>query len=126
MLQGGGESSHADDHTSDIVKHRLDPNAAVRRLLAPQRFKHLLNIALLNAHFDAAAAFEVGVREKKKFPRTEISAADRRDKPINILFMHAFYARKRSYPVEISARRELSAENFAPYQGTHFIHHTQP
>ena len=126
MLQGGGESSHAGDDTSDVVKNGLNPTAAVRNRFALQRLKHLLDIALLNARFDAAAPFEVSVREKKKFPRTEISAADRRDKPINILFVHTFYARKRSYPVKIRARRELSAENFAPYQGTHFIYHTQP
>jgi hypothetical protein len=126
LAKGSNKTVHTGDHTSDIVKNSLNPTAAVGNHCVAKRLKHLLDIALLNARSEDAAPLKVCTRENKKLPRAQVSAADRRDKPIGIVTARSFYARKRSYPVEIRARWKLPAENLVPYECTHLLHHAQP
>lgn len=126
MAKGDGETIHARGDASYVVKYCLHSTAAVGRLFAPQRLQNLLYIALLNARPEGATPLEVGAREKKKLPRAQPSAADRHDKSIGIVTARLFYARKRSYPVQVRTRRELPAENLVPYRCAHLLYHSQP
>lgn len=106
LRKRGDEVIHTSNQAPHIVKSRLDTAAAVGNLLAAQRLQNLLYVSLLDTHPERTITLEVDLTEKENLSRTQTSAANRRDKTICIRSRCFFYARKRSYPVQVRARRK--------------------